>query len=230
MLKDLAEQKAGLPEEYRTPGGIPIGTEDIRSEDILLPRLRIVQPTSLDSEDAMGEIRNSVTEETYEKIIVIPLTVRHGRILFPPEETHSGPICRSTDAIVSTEGQNCKECLKSHWGGEDGHEPPLCAETIDFPCLLEDGTMCALSLKRSAIKEAKKLISIVKFKNVPFFFLRLEVSTEKGEGQKGVYYVPKLKVIGETTNEERKRSLELCKFLQEREIKVDYEPHNEGEE
>jgi hypothetical protein len=230
MAKELAKPKNGLPAIYTNKAGIPIGTENIGSDDILLPRLRIVQPTSLDSEEGLGKIRNSVTEDLYNRLVVIPLMVKRSRIYFPPDDTHSAPECRSLDGMVSIDGKSCKDCLKSNWGGEDGHQPPLCAEARDFPCLLEDGTLCALSLKRSGIVEAKKLETVIKFKNIPFFFIKVEVSTKKAESKKGVYYTMVLKVVNETTEEERKRALEICKFLQKRQVQVDYGEEKEGEE
>ena len=217
MAKDLAVKKQELPAEYIGKDGTPIGTENIDADDMILPRIRIIQPTSQDSEDGLGKLKNSVTEEVVDKLILIPLTVKKGRVFFPPNETHSAPDCRSTNGITGNDGNLCEECEFARWS----EVPPECAETRDFPVMLEDGSLAGISLKRSAIREAKKLITAIKMKGIPFFFVKVTLSTVKAESSKGVYYLPVIKITGLTNDEERKEGLALLKFLQEKHVDID---------
>lgn len=250
----ILEVKRKLPKEFVGSGGSPLGTEAIGAEDIILPRIRIIQPQSQDREEGEGKLKNSVTSEVYEKISFIPLMVIGGRLHFSQEEMFSPPDCRSTDRMVGTgtrldekglSGQFCgfggarkylkrqgvkkgnirteiekleKEGRICHLG--DGF-PPECAESLEYPILL-DGLLCALSFKRTAISEAKKLNTVVKLRNIPFFFLKASLATEFVKSKKGQFYVPKLEVIGETSDEERHLAARYCRELIERRVEVDY--------
>lgn len=231
----ILEAKGKLPKEFTTSTGSPLGTEAISPEDIILPRIRIIQPQSQDRDEGEGKLKNSVTSKVYEKITFIPLMVIAGRLHFSQEEMFSPPDCRSSDRIIGTGsrleevGLTAQFCgfsgVKKHLKREgvkkediklqieklekegkichlgDGF-PPECAESLEYPILL-DGLLCALSFKRTAISEAKKLNTIVKLRNIPFFFLKATLSTEFVKGRKGQFYVPRLEVIGETSDEER---------------------------
>ncbi len=245
-----------MPKEFVASGGLPLGTESIEPEDIILPRIRIIQPQSQDRDECEGKLKNSVPSEVYEEITFVPLMVIGGRLHFSPDEMFSPPDCHSSDRIIGTGArleeldvnfQFCgfsgakkwlkkkgvkKENLRTeieklekegkicHLG--DGFPPECCGECLEYPILL-DGLLCALSFKRSAISEAKKLNTIVKLRNIPFFFLKTTLVTEFAKSKKGQFYVPRLEVIGETSNdEERHLAAKYCRELIERRVEVDY--------
>lgn len=222
MAKEVAKREVELPAEYIGEGGIPVGTENITKDDFVLPRIRIIQPTSRDSDKGIGKFCNSVTGEVFSSLKIVPLTVTHGRVCFSVAETHSSPICRSLDGIVSVEGRKCAECGDSIGWTEEQPGPPQCAELRNIPCLLENGEIAGLSFKRGAISEAKRIITVVKMRNTPFFFWKIELTIQKAEGQKGVYYAPKVFKWEETDEITRKKALELVRFLQGKAIDVDY--------
>ena len=111
-----------------------------------------------------------------------------------------------------------KEGKLCHLG--DGF-PTECAECLEYP-ILSDGLLCALSFKRTALSEAKKLNTVVRLRNIPFFFLKATISTEFVKGKKGQFYVPRLEIIGETNDEERHLAARYCRELIERRVEVDY--------
>jgi len=250
----LLQVKGSLLEEFTGSNGSPLGTETIEPEDIILPRIRIIQPQSQDRDEGEGKLKNSVTSKVYEEITFIPLMVIGGRLHFSPDEMFSPPDCRSSDRIIGTgprldekgsSGQFCgfsgaKKYLKKqgvkkediklqieklekegkicHLG--DGF-PPECCESLEYPILL-DGLLCALSFKRTAISEAKKLNTIVKLQNIPFFFLKANLTTEFVKSRKGQFYVPRVEVIGETSDEKRHLAARYVRELIEKRVEVDY--------
>jgi len=250
----VLEVKKRLPKEFTGSGGSPLGTESIEPEDIILPRIRIIQPQSQDREEGEGKLKNSVTSEVYEEISFVPLMVIRGRLHFSPDEMFSPPDCRSTDRIIGTgtrlddidlSYQFCGFSGAKKWLKKQGVKkenirteieklekegkichlgdgfPPECAESLEYPILL-DGILCALSFKRTAISEAKKLNTMVKLRNIPFFFLKASMTTEFVKSRKGQFYIPRLEVIGETSKEERLLAVKYCHELIERRVEVDY--------
>ena len=251
---EISVVKQRLPKEFVSPGGLPLGTESIGTEDIILPRIRVIQPQSQDRDEGEGKLKNSVTSEIYEKITFVPLMAIGGRLHFSQDEMFSPPDCRSSDRVIGTGARleeldvnfqfcgfsGAKKALKRQGVKKedirteieklekegkichlDDGFPSECAECLEYPILL-DGLLCGLSFKRTGISEAKKLNTIVKLRNIPFFFLKATLSTEFVKGRKGQFYVPRLEVIGETSEEERHLAARYCRELIERRVEVDY--------
>lgn len=248
----VVEQK--LPKEFTGSGDLPLGTDSIGAEDIILPRIRVIQPQSQDRDEGEGKLKNSVTAEIHEKITFVPLMVIGGRLHFPKEEMFSPPDCRSSDRVIGT-GTRLEELnLSCQFCGFSGTKKGLkkqglkkedlkaeierlekegkichlcdgfpceCAECLEYPILL-DGLLCGLSFKRTGISEAKKLNTIVKLRNIPFFFLKPNLATEFVKGRKGQFYVPRLEVIGKTSEEERHLAAKYVRELIEKRVEVDY--------
>jgi len=227
MAKEITKPNA-VPKEYISPSGVPIGTESISGEDILLPRIRIIQPTSLDSQDGVGKLKNSVTGEIHEKVDLIPLMMRRGWICFPEGQTHSAPESICFSPPLENDESLAAECWRLGSWYEARIKYPTCSDVREFPCLSSDGKLSAVSFKGTGIREAKKLITQVKFRGTPFFFYTVELTTEKAEGQKGIYYIPQLKITDETNTGIRKQCLEAVKFLRTRRIQVDYGPNGDS--
>lgn len=221
--REVALQGKSLPEEYVGKNGKPIGTENISPEDILLPQLNIIQPTSKDSEKGLGSFINSVTGDVYQKLDIVPILVQKGRVKFVESKMDLPPECKSLDGITSVDGKICAECEYSKWG--ENSKAPACAEQRNFPVLLvDDGSVAVLSMKRTAMPVAKQLITMITFKKTPFFFYSVSFVTRKVEGSAGKYYVPEIqgKLI-ETSNETRAVAFEWVKRLAQQKIEVHYD-------
>ena len=226
MEKALKKTGEQLPEEYKGENGVPLGTENIKGEDLVLPRIKIIQPTSQDSEDGLGMLKNSVTGEISDKVSFVAITFRKGWLCFDPDETHSAPTSRCFNEPNPIDKSDAAMCWKAKNWWEARQEYPNCSDVYEFSILLQDNTLAALSLKGTGVIEAKKFITAIKFRGTPFFFYTVELTTEKAKGEKGVYYVPKLNIVGDTSEELRQHGLELYNMLIERQVEVDYEPGN----
>lgn len=226
MGKDLVKAGKQLPEEFRSPEGLPIGTEGIEGDDLILPRLKIIQSTSLDEEEGIGKLKNTVTGEVFDKVIFTPITFRKGWLCFDPEETHSAPISRCFSEPDPEDESEAAKCWRYGNWYKATQKYPNCADVYEFTVVTEDNNLCAISFKGTGVIEIKKLITIIKFRRIPFFFNMVEISTEKVKNEKGVFFIPKLKMVIETSDELRHYCLELLNTLAKKNVEVDYEPSN----
>jgi len=206
------------PHQHYTKEGIAFGTENISLEDCNLPKLVLLQEKSkqaIGHPDLIGKFYHTVEEAVMEKVEVVMLFMHKSRRLFN-KNFQGAPLCGSDDAVVPIKrfnaifSQYCANCPKSMWvETKDDPIKPECTFMFNYALILpgEIGkvniTPTILSFYKSQIKEAQKWNSLVKSKNIPFYFLVVELTAHlEGKGSKSAY-VPMIKVIRETTQEER---------------------------
>jgi len=148
-----------------------VGAEVLDRSDIVLPRVRLRQPTSkFGTPQDAGKFHNNLTETFVEQIEAVPLRVAKGRVMWPEAySADSGPECASDDGIQPRAGNGlsnkqpgpCATCAMSQWG-QDG-APPRCSliYTYLFANRADDMPFLLAAMRTSA-RAAKKLNSLIK--------------------------------------------------------------------
>ena len=104
----------------------------------------LVQNTTRDTKTARpGQLLDTLTEEVYDALTVVPLKIMRQRVLFPPGELDldAEPVCRSNDGTSPSQfakapqSRSCKTCPHSQWIG--GKKPP-CAEKLKLLMVTKD--------------------------------------------------------------------------------------------
>lgn len=177
---------------------------EISGEDIVMPKVKLVQATSLEAQKGqakMGEFYNVTTGEVVNLDDVTLLCMGRSRIRFAkPFKRGEAPLCRSFDGICSTDGVVCKGCQYSDWDKvEEGQSKPDC--TMGYTWLAvpysEDGGFGVpfrIIVAGAGISELKKFITNLAATKLPPFVFRVSITSEQVESDGNIFYVPKFKL------------------------------------
>lgn len=200
--KDSAMEKRpdSMPVKGIVEGVIP-GFEFLGKEDLIVPRLALVQAQSNcidpNNEDApkAGQFINTVTMEVYDSPVkIVPLVFRKAAILFG-EELSDPMVCRSLDGILGTPNGTCLQCddyYAAPWASDD---PPACTELFETAIALFDEEVplpLILSMSRTGAKAAKQWRTTAKYESVrnrmPLFSQVYDVKSDYVQSEKGNYF------------------------------------------
>lgn len=206
MSTDLVKQDGGalaLPEHLKGVSGHD-GMEQIRKQDLIIPRLGISQGNNPQMKRSNplyieglkdGQFFNPVLSEIYgEKLQFIALSFSPSRILFEDIDSGGGILCRSFNGINGGSiSPTCDACGHSRWGA-DG-KPPDCTEFMNFPLILIGPThLVVSSFKSTALKPARtwltKMEMLVAKWDKPLFSWVSEVELKADKNDAGEFYVP----------------------------------------
>lgn len=226
MDKQLTTPQQGdlIPEWMRgdAPG---TGLEDIGQDDIATPRLVLLQALSPELEDhdgaRAGEFWHSGVEQSLGGTVnLIPLRVVKRYVLWRPRP-EGGILTRASDGVTwdNPHGewdiklksgktvkwrtkQTVAESRLAEWGSSDPDNPdsqPAATLQYALPCLIAgklDLGPAVMTLQRSGIKVAKKLLGRLKLVRAPIFGLSIPVQSVKETGPEGPYYNVKFGQFG----------------------------------
>lgn len=191
-----------IPEHLKGEGR---GFEGVGKGDILLPRIKLLQPLSPEvTEEGMeaGTLVNSLSKKNYgEELIFIPILHTKSRILWIPRDEGGGMECSSLTGIkpvnpyIIKENKkevpytSCDTCPRSQWNGD---EPPACTIYFNFLItVVSENEPVILSFSKTKTKIGKKLISLTRYVggNLDMFAKKYKLSAvmEKNS-QKQSYY------------------------------------------
>lgn len=184
----------------------------IDSEDIVVPRIKLLQPTSAEVTDQVahaGAFLNSVTNEVLpEELHVLIFTHFKSRVYFAKPEDGGGVKCISPDGIEGSEYGVCANCNFRLW--KEG-TPPACALVHNYPAyVLNAGEIkgeplpIALSLMKTSSKEARKLNTAVEVGGGNWFDAVYVVRSEKQTNDKGTFFVYRIEKLRAASDDERK--------------------------
>jgi len=167
--------------------------EEIEREDIALPRVRVLQPTSK-LEGTRGEFRFSLTGKCKPTIKAVLLRVAKGRVYWDRDNLGDAPLCASDDARAPRpqyEGRyaaTCTECELKEWG-QDG-TPPECGLTYSFLGVdtEENGQPFLLAMRGTSIKHARAAFSSPMLQRKPLYATPVTISSVLKIEEKGRYY------------------------------------------
>jgi hypothetical protein len=159
--QEATQPPAGLPTV--SPHGV--GLEVLGPEDLIIPRLVLVQPTSqIDGVEA-GKFYLNLTGDQFDEVQAVFLKVLKGRVYFAEDANERRPLCGSPDRIKPSPryehpvAPTCGECAYSLWRGK---EPPVCHETYHLlGMMVESGLPFWWSVKSTAIAPTKRFLSAI---------------------------------------------------------------------
>ena len=205
------------------------GLGALESSDLIIPRLVVGQAQSQIPDEAKGKFYCEVTGDAKDLIKMVVLRMDKSRVLFPEEFSRdSEPLCRSNDFVVPAndiEGATpmavtCGECPYSSWEkNEKGKQkPPRCNECWNLLIVdLDDYTPAWFSMKSTALKPAKRVLSALKMrsaaKQVPACAFVFEATVAKRFGDSGDSYIPSFSGITELEEDDRNNMMSIRKQL-----------------
>ena len=99
---------------------VPVGLDQLYEDDLVIPRVSIIQPTS--REGTPGRLKMNITGEEREQIDLVVLRVQRGKVLWSAT-LGEDPICKSNDGIVpSADSPQSDVCCEVH----GNHLRPVC--------------------------------------------------------------------------------------------------------
>ena len=197
----LAPRQETLPAQNGV-GNID-GLEDIDREDIIIPRLRIVQPTSREATNGVpaGSFVSNLDGSAFEQCRIVPLSWKKGRILF--NEGDEKPSCRSNDGLMPSDriASPVSECCAKRINGslktvcpsaqwlDDA--PPACAQTYQLCALNLDlsESPFLVGFKGTSIRPVKTLISFFVQRKMPPYSYSCQMSLRKETNRRGTFFV-----------------------------------------
>jgi len=187
-----------------------LGTEEITSEDIVMPRIRLLQDQSNEvksKEESSGKLKHSLSGDVYESVEFIPLTMHKSRIMFDTDNRNGAPLCRSNNNTVGSDGTKCKECENAQW---KNNKPPVCNMIFNYLVLQtkEVGQVVIpsiLSFMKTSTEAALKLNMSVEITlpRQPFWNKVWKVTPRMKPFKKGEAYILDVQQVRDTTKDER---------------------------
>ncbi len=174
MAKEVNKKEALAAKDEtilaNTAPEIPMGFEDEDSEDIIIPRVKVVQTLSPERKEGTaseGDIINSLTKEKYNGKKFIPVFKFNNNIEWKDLSDGGGIKCIARDGKVgeASDGTTllCASCKRCEFDNtKQGKEAaPKCTKYINFFGFIEgERTPIILSFGRTNYNEGRKLYSL----------------------------------------------------------------------
>lgn len=244
MSKEGALEKAGanVPAYLQKDKGA--GMEKVTKEDLILPRLKLLQPLSPEvqeegSEAKAGEMVNSIDAKINygREIEFTPLLFFKSRIRWTPRgddappDAPKGMECTSTDSLTARDPKgltkageptsNCADCVHQAFSG-DG-KPPRCSLYMNFAALI-DGQPIVVSMEKTKLPAAKAILTMASMLgggSLALFAGRYRLSTKKITNDKGTFYVFVVEAAGYTPEKDYPKAKAAYEGLKRSIIVVD---------
>lgn len=227
----VATQETELTEQTN----VPMGFEDENSDDMIIPRVKVVQTLSPERKDKIaneGDIINSLTKEKLNGKVFIPVFKFNNNIEWRDRSEGGGIICMARDGKCGekTNGERllCASCKRCEFDNtKQGKEAlPKCTKYINFFGFISGEPMpIILSFAKTNYAEGKKLYSLAKV-TMQNMWNHGYVLNEKLMAKNGnEWYIITATPNGATTEEERAFALNMFKSFRNsiQNTAIDYE-------
>ena len=248
MIKD--------PDELALQSGAPMGFEDEEANDVIIPRVKVLQALSPERKDKVkvftistdgertesvaseGDIINSLTKEKLNGKTFIPVFKFNNHVWWRDRSEGGGIKCMARDGRMGqlSDGSTvmCAQCRRCEFDNtKQGKEAlPACTKYINFFGFFAGERMpIILSFSKTCYNEGKKLYSLAKvtMQNMWNFGYALnEKLMAKGGNE---WYVPVMTAAGPTSAEDREFALALFKGYRNNmsEVAFDMDEASSGE-
>jgi len=184
VVKEDAEVPA-IPEALAMAG-----LEEVDQSDLILPRVRVIQPTSK-LEGNQGQFHYNLTGEAVDAIHAVLLKMTKSRVCWDRENLGADPLCASNDAKTpraAVFAPTCAACPMAEWGA-DG-EPPACRLVYNFLAadLDHEDTIFVIGLGATSVKHARRVLSTFALKRKPLCYQPVLIQSVQVTGDKGKWF------------------------------------------
>ncbi len=186
---------------------VPVGLEQLYEDDLVVPRVSVVQPTS--REGTPGRLRSNLTGDECETIDLVVLRVQRGKVLWSAT-LGDDPECKSNDGLVPAasvehpQSDRCcvaagrhlrPVCPAATWRPKDGNggrlEPPACRDTYSVIGLdLATESPFMMALHGSGLRAVRVFRTVLLQRRLNIYDAACTLRLRKQTNGKGSYYVP----------------------------------------
>jgi hypothetical protein len=209
----LSTTTSSLPTPFNE--NMPLGTENISSDDVLMPRLKLAQAISNEINKThadfveglgVGDLWNTVSGKIYgEGPLLFSILVAHA-----PRAVEFSPLTEG-GGIIDLHVPLTDPRMNF---GEDG-SPPQATKFYDYVLWLHaTNELIALSLARSAIKAAKSLNGLIRMRGTAIFSGIYTVNSVQKSSSQGNYQSWRFRNEGTVTKNQAKQFEDLHRSLQ----------------
>jgi hypothetical protein len=152
--------------------GTPLGFEDEEADDIIVPRVKLIQSLSPERRDGTaeeGDIVNSLTKEKYNGRVFVPVFKFNNNVHWIDRADGGGIRCIARDGKIGEESDGmrkfCSQCRLNEFDNtKKGRDAlPKCTKYINFFGFFAGDRMpIILSFAKTNFNEGKKLYSLAK--------------------------------------------------------------------
>lgn len=226
MVKKNSLAEKIKPAEEIQPGerSEMLGLESFDAGDLVIPRYKIVQPTS--KEGTPGVFKNNLTNEEKDRINVVVLAASKGRVCWG-ENIEEDPVCRSSDGLMPSEEverpinpvcgtkENGKRfepvCPNAVW--QDNNQRPACDEVINLLCVNRDDQVpFFISLHGMQLKPVRAYLSAIGLRRKSLHEFQTTLTLKETTNHKGKFFVVQFGEIKES--EAGEKEVFRSKFFQ----------------
>lgn len=229
-----------IPEELQGYTGF----ETIDPSAFVIPRMKIVQPTS--KEGTQGSLRINLTGDEFAAMDVVIVKAMQGRVMWDQGNPgNEKPLCRSSDFLhpdSSIENPPSPECVRQVTSttkktmlksvcpnsGWNGSEKPACGETWNLLCIQKDEFLPFwLSLAGTSIAPVRRYLSAIALRRCPLWQFETVIATEEQKGDRGRYFVVKFTSPKPITREFEDQLIPMVAELKNADIKRTFDAEEE---
>jgi hypothetical protein len=212
------------------------GFENLSREDILLPRILLLQPMSpqvMEMDEKPGTLFLNLSNKSIgDKVMITPVLHYRSRIKWVPKDDGGGIDCSAQDAKTPSTNkyaENCAACKYKDWDDtkkDKKEQAPECTMYDNFVVLVNDGNEpVILSMAKSQAKVAKKFYSMMVIKGGDMFDYTYSLTVVKEKKDDKTFFNFSVADTGKKTTDERRIQCEqLWASLSKATVRAEMEP------
>ena len=238
MSNEMTTKNQNELVERELDSNLPMGFEDEESDDVIIPRVKVIQALSPERKDKIadeGDIINSLTKEKLNGKKFIPVFKFNNNVWWRDRANGGGIQCIARDGKVGRTSDDtivmCAQCRRCEFDNtKQGRDAvPTCTKYINFLGFFEGERFpIILSFSKTCYNEGKKLYSLAKvtMQNMWNFGYKL---TEKMMAKGGnEWFVPVMTAAGPTSEEDREFAHQLFMAYRNKMADVAYDMDDQG--
>ena len=217
---------------------LPLGFEDEDAQDMIIPRIKVIQSLSPERKDKIaeeGDIINSLTKEKLNGKTFIPVFKFNNNVRWKDRSEGGGILCISRDGKVGTQSDGttlmCSACKRCEFDNtKQGREAvPTCTKYINFFGFFAGERMpIILSFAKTSYNEGRKLYSLAKvtMQNMWNHGYTLESKLKAKAGNE--WYICTVTPAGPTSEKDKKFGMALYKMYRNSIQNINYDLDENG--